>query len=196
MSWGAVAGAAIGVVGGMMSSKSASKDAKKSAQADKAALDFEKQRYNDWKAVYGDIQSNLAEFYGGLDSKYFEVSGIEALEQEKTLALENINTVLAQRGIDMSGMAGQAYVDLEMETAKERANIRKNAPLLAKEQQLSFLQVGLGQDPSSSMSQTLANQANNAADRADTSARSSAAATQAALTGVGNALSDYLEKDD
>lgn len=199
MSWGMVGAAAVGVVGGVMSSKSASKDAKTAAKADAAALDFEKQRYQDWFDVYGPVQDNLAEFYGGLDSDYFEVSGLEALEQEKARAMQNIEDNFSQRGIGNSGLAAAAEMAQELDTAQSRAQVRRNAPLLAAEQKMNFLQVGLGQNPASSVSQALQNQAAGAQGRADASARAAGAATSAAVEGVGKAVSavaDYYRKPE
>ena len=60
------------------------------------------------------------------------------------------------------------------------------------QEQLSFLQVGLGQDPSQSLSNTLARQA----DQRRAEASRSAQAASTAITTVGTALSDYYGTEE
>lgn len=194
MSWAAVGSAAIVVGGSYLSNKSASKDAKNAGKLDQAALEFEQQRYDDWKAIYGDLEQNLADFYGNLTPDYFEVAGLEAAEQERTAAMNSIRETFAQRGIGGSGLEAAAIAGQELQTAQERATVRRNAPVQTANEQLRFLQVGLGQNPEESLSQTYAQLANNAQTMANESARVAGQSTAAAVESAGKAataIADY-----
>ena len=191
MSWGLVSVAGASVVGGIMSSNQASKDRKAAQQADANQLAFEQEKYDDWKEIYGPIQENLGNYYSNLTPDYYEAQGIQAFEEERALAMENLNAELARRGIDDSGIAAGLFRDMELDAAETRAGIRVDAPRMVAEDQSRFLQIGLGQNPGDSMSRTLSQQAQAAGARR---ASSEAAAGQAwgdAVRTTGQAISDY-----
>lgn len=196
MTWGMVAVAGVTLVGGAMASRGASKDRAIASEADQASLDFEVERYDDWKSIYGDIQQNLSDYYLDLSPDQYEVVGLEALEEEKAKSLTRLNENLAQRGITDSGLAAAAEIGIEMDSASDRADIRRSAPGLVAQEQLSFLQVGLGQDPSQSLSNTLANRASQRRAQASDSSVVAGEAVGTALTTVGTGLSDYLNRGD
>jgi len=188
----AVIGGGAALAGGYMASRSADKATKAASQADAAALAFEQQKYQDWQDTYGSIEDNLADYYSTLTPDYYEARGLEAFQTEQQAALENVRTTLAQRGIEDSGIAAATELAFAQEGAQQRAQIRATAPSLAAEEQRSFLQVGLGQDPGASYSRTLAE---SAAQKGRTAASAEAAAGKAvskAITTAGTALKDYL----
>lgn len=194
MSWGAVIGAGVALIGGASASKS-SKSAQASADAQSAAeLEFQQQRVDDWKEVYGGVQDNLSDYYNNLDSDAYTAQGLESIEIEKARSQEMMEQNFAQRGIADSGLSASAYAGLEMDTMGKRADVRRTADSAVADEKMRFLQVGLGQDPGESMSKTLADRAADSRGRADSAARSSAAATQSALTATGTALEAYINK--
>ena len=65
---------------------------------------------------------------------------------------------------------------------------------MAREEQFRFLQAGLQLNPGASYGQALASTANKASARALAAEEASGKATGAAVTAVGTALSDYLDK--
>ncbi len=195
MGWGNVIGAGVSLIGGAMSRKSSKKSQSKADDMSQKELDFQQARVDDWKAVYGDLQDNLSEYYNNLDSDAYITQGLESIEIEKERSQEMMSQNFAQRGISDSGIAVRSDMNLEMDTMQQRADVRRSADSAVADEKMRFLQVGLGQDPGESMSKTLADRAAEARGRADTAARSSAAATQSALTATGTALEAYLNRD-
>lgn len=193
MSWGAVIGAGAALIGGSMASSSAKKASKQAAASDAAALAFEQQRYDDWKEVYGPIQESLGEFYGSLDSDFIEAQGLESIEQERSRLMERLDVDLAQRGIVDSGIAQSMTQDIEMSTAQQRAKVRTEAPLVAAQQKLGFLQAGLGSDPSSSMSNLLQNQAQSRTKWSQEQSKVAGQAVGNAVQATGTALAKYVQ---
>ena len=108
---------------------------------------------------------------------------------------------LAQRGIDpSSGLSASLRAQAELGAAEERASIRRDAPRLAAEDQREFLQIGLGKNPASSVSEALAAQTNVATAAATTAAATSRAdskaagdAAAAAIPAVGQAITAYYK---
>lgn len=191
MTWVVVGAAAIGAVASNVSSNRASGDAK---AANKAQMASEQRKYDEWNAVYGSVQDNLANYYGSLTPEYIETQGLEAVETERAKTLERLDVNLAQRGITDSGIAGRLVKDVELDTAQQRAQVRATAPVIAAEEQSRFLQIGLGQNPGESMSRTLAQQAQTKSLEARSAQQAAGEATQAFVQEAGTALSDYLEE--
>lgn len=191
--WAAAVPAIASVGGALLSSNSASKDAKRAANADKAALAFEQEKYDDWMNVYGDIQSNLGKYYNSLTPEYYEAVGLEAFEKERQTAMTRLNEHFAQAGISpRSGVALSIKSQQDMEAARSRADIRRSAPSMAAEEKRQFLQVGLGQNPGAGLGAQLGNQAIAANTRAAQSSKAAGQAVSSALSTVGTALGDYL----
>ena len=193
-----VAGAAIvggaTLVGGLMSSNQAEKDRAAASRMSAEQLAFERQKYDEWKATYGDIEQNLAEYYSQLTPDFYEAQGLEAFQQEQEAAIGRIKTSLAQRGIEDSGLSLAMEQELEQEGALERARIRTMAPGMAAEEQRQFLQVGLGQNPGAGVSQALSQRAQTAEAMAQRSEATAGQAMQAGITAAGTALADYINQ--
>lgn len=192
MSWVAVGAAFVGAAASTYSSNKAASAAK---DASRKSTNFAKQQYADWLDVFGDIQANLSEYYENLTPAFIETQGLQAFEQEKDLALKQIEEDFAQRGISSSGLAQDLRKDVAIESATERARIRAEAPLTLAQTQQEFLQIGLGQNPASNVQATLSNRANSAAADARLASSAAASATQNAVEVSFNALSDYLNRD-
>ena len=145
---GAIIGSA---VLGAASSASASKASNSadastaSSQASAAQLAFSKEQYEDWKSVFGDVQDNLAAYYKNLTPASIEASGVQALNTEYAAASKNLTQSLAQRGISSSGLEAQAMTDLAQKQAQDTANVRVQAPIMAAQEQMKFLSLGLNQ---------------------------------------------------
>ena len=195
MSWVAVAVAGSAVVGAAVSSNNASKARKSAANAAKSDLGFAKAQYEDWLNAFGDIQNNLSEYYENLTPDFMEAQGLQAFEQEKEFALSQLEADLAQRGIEQSGIAKEAYEDFAFESASERARIRAEAPLRTAQAQQEFLQVGLGQNPASNVQSALASRSAQASADARLATQASARATGAAVDTTFNALTEILQNN-
>lgn len=172
--FGSIVSAVGGIVGGVMGAKGASDASKAAAKASDAELQFNQQRYDDWKAVFGPVQDNLSAYYSNLTPAYYEAVGLEAFELENNRALEGINTMLAQRGITDSGIAAQFKQEAALEAASARANIRRQAPVQAAGDQQAFLALGMGSNPADSVANTLGRNAASARNSANAAASSQA----------------------
>ncbi len=179
------------VVGAGISAHSANKASKRAEKASDAQIAFEQEKYDDWQETYGPIQDNLADYYNNLSPEYYEVQGLEAFEQERAVAMQQIEENLAQRGITDSGVAASISSQEKLQAAQTRAGIRTAAPIQAADEKMRFLQVGLGRSPGESMSRTLAERTRASEAEATAQGRVAGQAIGAAVTTVGTALADY-----
>lgn len=182
----------LAIVGGAAiaanASRSAASDAAGAARDTSAAeLAFAQQQREEWKAVYGDVQDNLASYYKNLSSDFIEAQGLEQYNKERDAALTKVNEVVAQRGLTNSGIATQIALDANLASAEQRARIRAEAPLKAAQEQSRFLQIGLGQNPANNVQQVLSSQAN----QAGADSRNAAASAGSAMAGFGKALTSF-----
>ena len=157
MSGGAIAGAAVvGAGASMYSGKQAAKSANKasdraaaSADAQTALgyeqLDFNKQQYDDWNAIFGDTQKTLASYYNTLSPEFFASTGLQNIEQEYTRSRMQLDANLAKRGISNSGVAADDFSTLEAARMMGRADVRNKAETQVRAEQVNFLAVGKGQ---------------------------------------------------
>lgn len=198
MVWAATAVAGAAVVGGAYSSYKAAGAAddasRRAAAAEGNALAFEYEKYDDWNATYGGLQDNLAEYYNNVTPEYYAAVGVEKFNEEFQTGMKRIDESFAQRGIDpSSGIAASVESQAELDAAESRAGIRRDAPRQAREDKRSFLQIGLGQNPSSSLSNTLANTATNQANRASSAQTAAGEAVASSIPAVGNAIGGAVE---
>lgn len=202
MVWNVVASVGLGLLGARSSRKAtsaATSAAGQALEAEQSALDFQKEQYQDWKNIFGDVQENLAEYYNGLSPDRLAVRDLEAFEQERERALTTVRQTFAQRGIGTSGLASQAEADIAIASAEERGRIRADAPDKAAQQRLSFLTLGMGQNPAGAMSAALNNTASRRTSTATAAAEASGVTRAASTEQVGKAVTsvaDYLSTTD
>ena len=187
---GWVAGAV--VVSAGVSAYSANKASKRAKKSSDATIAFEQEKYDDWQEVYGPLQDNLANYYENVSPDYYAATGLEAFEQQYQTALTRMDENLAQRGIDpSSGLATSLESQAELDAAETRASIRRDAPLQAAEDKTRFLQIGLGQNPSSSLSSALQQRANIQNQQAGQAQQAAGQAIAQAIPTVGRAIDAY-----
>jgi hypothetical protein len=132
--------------GGGEEAAEASKEATEAAERTALKqLQFEQQRYKEWKAVYGSIQENLGQFYQNLEPDQVISLGLQQQQQQFQEARREIEQVFAERGLAGSGLETSTLTDLEILGATERARIHLTAPEIVRQQQSQFLALGLGQ---------------------------------------------------
>lgn len=189
-----IGSAALGVASSASAAKKASSSANAATAASSAAtaeqLAFAKEQYNDWKNVFGDVQDNLAAYYKNLTPDAIEASGIQNINQQYSQANKQITQSLAQRGISSSGLEGQAMVDLAQKQAQDTANIRVQAPIMAAQEKMKFLALGLNQGTAAAASVGSAynTQASLAANQANMYNQQAASAS----AGIGSSLSSGI----
>jgi len=195
MSWGLVAVAGATTLSAGMSyigSRSASKDASK---ASAAQLAFEQEKYDDWNETYGPIQGNLANYYENVTPDYYASVGLEEFETQYQTSLTRLAESFTQRGIDpSSGIGASLESQAELSAAETRAGIRRDAPIKAAEDKSRFLQIGLGQNPGSSMSATMAQQSTNAANTANAANAATSQAISQTIPAIGKAINAYTNR--
>lgn len=179
------------VAGSLMGASQASNDRKAANKLSAAQMAFEKEKYQDWQDTYGNIEDNLAEYYNNLTPEYYATQGLEAVQKESEASQMRLQSSLAQRGIEDSGVSLALERQSDIGLAEQRATVRADAPRKVAEEKRGFLQVGLGQNPGSSMSNAMADQANQASARADASERAVGQGIASAVKEVGSALDDY-----
>jgi hypothetical protein len=108
-------------------------------------LAFQREQYEDWKDIYGDLQENLGNYYKNLSPDDYISKGISAINREYEAANKAVTTQLAQRGISNSGIAAAAITDLERQGANARAGLRATAEEQVATDKMNFLGLGLGQ---------------------------------------------------
>ena len=194
MGLGSVIGAVVSVAGGLLSSSSANKASSRAASATQAQLDFEKQQYQDWQNVFGPIQDNLSQYYQSLTPDYYEAAGLEAFQKERDAQMTQLNESLAQRGLSTSGIQAAVERTNAIDTAQTRANIRREAPAKAAEEQSRFLQIGMGSNPANSYSTALSQVAQQQTSYAQQQQQAAGQAIGSAIGTVGSALADYVSK--
>lgn len=109
------------------------------------SIEFQKEQYADWKAVYGDLQENLGNYYKSLTPERTTAMGLQNVQAEYQAAIKDINTTAAQRGIAGSDLETAAMNTARIDLAKNRATVRNTAASTVAQEQAGFLSIGLGQ---------------------------------------------------
>ena len=196
MSWGAVIAGGTAIVGGVMSSKGASDAGDAAAQAQADQLAFEQKRYDDWKAIYGPMEANLANYYNNLTPEHYEAIGLEAVTAEYDTVQQNMQQTLAQRGLTDSGVGIALEQEAGIAEAEAKAEVRRSSEAAVAQEQSGFLSVGMGSDPSASMSNVLSQRSQTAQAQSNAASQAAGQAWGNTVNVVGTGLSDYFAKEN
>lgn len=141
----------VAVLGGIFGSNSAKKARRAAAAASrreaKIAADnlaFQKEQYQDWKDIYGDIQKNLGDYYERLGPDKIISLGLQDQQIEYQNTQETIKKNLAQRNIGGDKFEAYNLNNASINNANKRANIRSTAEEKVMQQKAGFLSIGLG----------------------------------------------------
>lgn len=195
----AILGAA--AIGGVSSASSASKASKSanaataaSSEASAAQIAFAREQYDDWKATFGDVQDNLSAYYKNLTPETIQAQGAQALKQEYAATSQQLTQSLAQRGISGSGLEAQVMTDLATKQAQDQANLRVQAPMMAAQEKMKFLSLGLGQGQLATQGVTGAysSQAGLASQQAGMYNQQAAQASQGIGASLSGGINSYL----
>ena len=186
--------AAVGAIGGsVISSRASSKASQRAADAQNAQLSLDMERYDDWQNIFGGVQENLSSYYNSISPDYYVAAGLEAFEKEREAQMGKLNETLAQRGLSNSGLAATVATEDAISSAEARASIRREAPRQAREDQSRFLQIGMGQNPGSSVSSTLGGIATNAQTQANQASQAAGQAVSSAVSSTGKVIAQGYE---
>ncbi len=161
----------------------ASKQVDYSNEISEREIAFQKEQYNDWKDVYGDLQEDVGTYFQNITGDSLTVQKLGDIQTEYQQAQANIDTQLAQRGLSGSGLAAQAMISNSQVVAGEKARVRSDAERLANEQKMGFIGLGLGQG-----AEMLGSQASLGASSASTGMSGANAAMGSASSILGSSL--------
>lgn len=130
--------------GAQRAARDAREARKKANQAATNQLEFTKNQYADWQAVYGDIQTNLGNYFKELGGEKVTSLGLQAQEIEQQRLIRDTKELFAQRGLSDSGLEASTLSDIQRSGASQRAGIRATSEERAVEAKTSFLSLGLG----------------------------------------------------
>ena len=116
-----------------------------SLQATREQLAFSQQQYDDWKSIYGDVQTNLKDYYNQLSPSKLETQGRQAISAEFANASKQLEAQFAQRGITSSGLQAAAMTNLASQKATNLAKNSLAAQDTVLNQKQAFLSLGMGQ---------------------------------------------------
>lgn len=150
--WYVVGAAVITAVVATENSKSAGRAAKRAnrtqqtaldqqAQAAQDRLDFDMQQYDDWTALYGDVQQNLSDYYNGQTPDSVSAVAVDQFRTQFKQAEESLNRKFAQLGVT-SGAQAELAQDLELRGAESEARISNQAELQFRSEQANFVAGG------------------------------------------------------
>lgn len=111
--------------------------------AEAASLAFQKEQYDRWKGIYGDLEENLGEFYQGLTPDYIAAQGLQEEQKAFQKTMTQVSESLKQMGVS-EGAQADIMARAEIENAQAKAKIRAEAPYKTAELQQSFLALGAG----------------------------------------------------
>lgn len=114
-------------------------------KAAEEALAFQKEQFEYWHDIYGDIQQNLSNFYTNLDPQKYATGSKIAQQTAFQNSQTQVSDTLAQRGL--GGGRFESYVNAQANFANEstKANIDFRAPEQVAQLKQGFLSLGLGQ---------------------------------------------------
>ena len=182
------------VVSSTMSSRASSKATAAASEASAEQLAFAKQQYQDWQDTYGNIQSNLSEYYNNLTPEYYATQGLQAFQTEHQAAMRQVEQNLAQRGLSDSALAAGIESQAELDAAESKAAIRAGAEQQVLNAQSNFLSIGMGGGSAATgaINQALSQRASSAQQYATSAQQAAAASWGSTVQTIGQQAADYL----
>lgn len=185
---------AVGVASSAYSADKANKQAEDAAgkadQLGQGQLAFSREQYDDWQRVYGPIQQRLSRYYSSLDANDFAAQGINELNKQFTQVTQQLDRDLARRGVD-SPVADSLKAQLSLDLARDKAEIRQQAPLAVAQAQQGFLSGSVTNPAATGVMGAMQNQQNIQTQQATNQQNLSYQAGAAAGQTVTNAISSY-----
>lgn len=144
--------------------------ADKASETSDKVVDEADRRKAEWDELYGDLEQNVADYYGSLDPDELAAEGLQAEAEGYAKTKEKIQVQLAQRGMGGGGLEAGLAAKQELHSAERRADIRAGAEGKVAEEQAGFLSGVKGEKAA----------AQAAVDTAQSAAASEAAAAESA----------------
>nr|DAV53844.1 MAG TPA: hypothetical protein [Caudoviricetes sp.] len=148
MSWLNYLGAGIGAA----QAGSALYGAYKSNKLGKQQLEMAKQQQEmaarrdaERRAIYGDLEQNLANYYKNLTPEQRTNRNLDRYDKQFKMAQDKVQQNLAQRGLMGSGIEQETFAQMEQQAINDRLNIAEQAEQSVRNEQMGFLGYASGQ---------------------------------------------------
>ncbi len=191
MGWPLLVAAGVSALSALSSDKKAGEANAQSIGLQQDSLNFAKEQYNRWKEIYGPIERNVADFYDTLTPEFFSSQGLQQYQKQSQQALSNMEEHFALAGVE-SGVQTDIRAKMELQGARDKAQIRYEAPIKVAQAKEGFIAAGRGQQQAGAAG--VINQTNNLAgafgNEAIRQGRNSAAAWQ----GFGDVLTAGIQE--
>ncbi len=168
-------------------------------------LAFAKEQQDNWDEVFGPTQEILAEYHNNLDPRVEGnkqvIEGVQNLQKGYQEYQTQLDVNLSQRGMSQSGLGAeltsQAMYQNEMGKAQHTTDVRNNIEQDIAGQQMNFLGLGMGIQPSINAGVQSAygsqqSTANNQFNAATSQLNQANASFAGAISGIGTGLGYFL----
>lgn len=182
--------AMVGAAQGIKESNRANRFNKRAMDLQEEQFELFKKQLDDFQAIYGPIEENLGAFYNTLTPDYFAAQGLQAFNQEFQQNQEEMREFFAANEIP-SGVQVDLEQEANLSAARERAQIKTDAPFKVAEAQQGFLSLGLNRLPGvntnvQNAGNSLTNTINQQGDIARSNANAGFEAFETGLTTLAN----------
>jgi len=145
MSFGVVSGA-VSVGSSLLQLGSTNRANREARRLQQTQQEFDMQRYQDWKDIYGHLQEDLGTYYENLTGETLVGKELEELQKSSQEYQTKIDETLASRGLEGSGLEAQLTADNIYNTETQKALSRSTADQRARDEKQKFLNIGLQQE--------------------------------------------------
>lgn len=148
MSWLNYIGAGIGIAQAGAATYSAYKANKLGKQQLEMAKEQQQaavQRDAERRAIYGDLEKNLADYYTNLTPEQRTNRNLDRYDKQFKMAQDKVQQNIAQRGLIGSGIEQETLAQMEQNAINDRLNIAEQAEQSVRNEQMGFLGYASGQ---------------------------------------------------
>lgn len=103
------------------------------------------QRDAERRAIYGDLEQNLARYYTNLTPEQRTNRNLDRYDKQFKMAQDKVQQNLAQRGLMGSGIEQETFAQMEQNAINDRLNIAEQAEQSVRNEQMGFLGYASGQ---------------------------------------------------
>lgn len=185
-----VGSAAVGAYSANESNKTAQAGQKEASRLGDAQMSFSREQYDDWQRVYGPIQDRLSNYYKSLDPGDFAAQGVNQLSQQYQQVVAEFDRDIARRGIDAPASSSMK-AQLDLDFARNKAEIRQQAPMQVAQAQQGFLSSNTMNPGAPGVMNAMGNQQQMYTNQANQASQQSMQAGQAVGQTLTSALTSY-----
>lgn len=148
MSWLNYIGAGVGIAqagAAAYGAYKANKLGKQQLEMTKEQQELAARRDAERRAIYGDLEKNLADYYTNLTPEQRINRNLDRYDKQFKMAQDKVQQNLAQRGLIGSGIEQETLAQMEQNAINDRLNIAEQAEQSVPNEQMGFLGYASGQ---------------------------------------------------